>query len=316
MKTVVLDCFTLSADASAWAWLGEFGAYELYERTSPDHVVSRCRGAEAVLTNKVVLGAAELAQLPELRYIGVLATGYNVVDIPAALAQGITVTNIPAYSTASVAQNVFAHLLNVTNAVGHYADDRQRWAASPDFSYRDTTLTELSGKVMGIVGFGRTGMATALIARAFGMQVQVSTSQPREALPDGVRKVPLDEVFASSDVVSLHCPLTPDTLHLVDAHRLAVMRSDAILINTSRGPVVDEQALADALHAGHLRAACLDVLSSEPPSADNPLLTAPRCYITPHISWATEEARVRLMDICHHNLETFVQGNPVNVIVR
>lgn len=316
MKTVVLDSYTLSPDASVWAWLGEYGDYALYERTSPADVVARCEGAQAVLTNKVVLGAAELAQLPDLRYIGVLATGYNVVDIPAALAHGVTVTNIPAYSTASVAQNVFAHLLNVTNAVGHYAADRGRWAASPDFSYRDTPLTELAGKVMGIVGFGRTGKATALLAKAFGMQVQVFTRQPQEALPDGLTKVSMETLFATSDVVSLHCPLTPETHHLVDASRLATMRSDAILINTSRGPVVDEQALADALAAGHLRAACLDVLSTEPPSPDNPLLTAPRCYITPHISWATEEARLRLMDICRGNLASFVAGNPVNVIVR
>jgi glycerate dehydrogenase len=314
MKIVVLDSFTLSPDASVWAWLGDFGAYEVFERTSPAKVVARCKGAQAVFTNKVVLGAAELALLPDLRYIGVLATGYNVVDIPAATKQGITVTNIPAYSTASVAQNVFAHLLNVTNAVAHYAADPRRWAASPDFCYRDTRLTELAGKVMGIVGFGRTGRATAMLAQAFGMQVQVFTSQPREALPEGMAKVSMDALFATSDVVSLHCPLTPDTHHLVGASRLAVMRRDAILINTSRGPIVDEQALADALLAGHLRAACLDVLSTEPPLPDNPLLTAPRCYITPHISWATEEACVRLMEICRKNFASFIAGAPVNVI--
>ena len=273
-------------------------------------------GAQAVLTNKVVLDASVLDKLPDLRYIGVLATGYNVVDIAAALSHGITVTNIPAYSTASVAQNVFAHLLNVTNAVDHYAANRRRWAECPDFSYRDTQLTELSGKKMGIVGFGRIGRATALLAQAFGMQVQVYTSQSQESLPEGIIKVSLDEIFTSSDVVSLHCPLTPATHHLVDSRRIASMHSDAILINTSRGPVIDEQALAEALVAGHLRAACMDVLSTEPPAPDNPLLHAPRCYITPHISWATDEARERLMGICRQNLSAFVSGAAVNVIVR
>lgn len=315
MKTISLDGYTLSPDPEDWTWLGEFGSYELFDRTAPEDVVARCRGAQIVLTNKVVLGVSELEQLPDLQYIGVIATGYNVVDVRAAVARGITVTNIPAYSTASVAQHVFAHLLNVTNAVGHYADQRQQWAASPDFSYRDIRLTELAGKVMGIVGFGRTGRATAMLAQAFGMQVQVSTSQDQQALPEGMHKVSMETLFATSDVVSLHCPLVPDTLHLVNASRLAAMKNDAILINTSRGPVVDEQALADALWGGRLRAACLDVLSTEPPSPDNPLLAAPRCYITPHIAWATDEARARLMEICRNNIAAFLQGRPVNVVV-
>ena len=326
MKAVVLDAYTLNPGDLSWEWLNQLGEAVVYPRTAPEDVVCRCQGADAVLTNKVVLGEAEMAQLPELKYIGVLATGYNVVDLAAASAHGIVVTNIPAYSTASVAQSVFAHILNITNRVGHYAEENRstspqaskragsRWAESIDFSYYDTPLTELDGKTMGIVGYGRTGSRTAAIALAFGMTVRVYTSKPQDALPEGIVRTTLDDVFRLSDIVSLHCPLTPDTHHLVNAARLSLMKPTAILINTSRGPVVDEQALADALRRGTIQAAGVDVLDHEPPSPDCPLLTAPNCFITPHIAWATREARIRLMDICRQNLAAFANGQPINVV--
>lgn len=326
MKAVVLDAYTLNPGDLSWEWLNQLGEAVVYPRTAPEDVVCRCQGADAVLTNKVVLGEAEMAQLPELKYIGVLATGYNVVDLAAASARGIVVTNIPAYSTASVAQSVFAHILNITNRVGHYAEENRstspqaskragsRWAESIDFSYYDTPLTELDGKTMGIVGYGRTGSRTAAIALAFGMTVRVYTSKPQDALPEGIVRTTLDDVFRLSDIVSLHCPLTPDTHHLVNAARLSLMKPTAILINTSRGPVVDEQALADALRRGTIQAAGVDVLDHEPPSPDCPLLTAPNCFITPHIAWATREARIRLMDICRQNLAAFADGQPINVV--
>jgi len=322
MKTVVLDAYTLNPGDLSWEWLNQLGEAVVYPRTAAEDIVLRCHDADAVLTNKVVLGEAELAQLPGLKYIGVLATGYNVVDLAAAASRGIVVTNIPAYSTASVAQSVFAHILNITNRVGHYAEmnkkttdyQRSRWAESIDFSYYDTPLTELDGKTMGIVGYGRTGSRTAAIALAFGMKVRVFTSKPQEALPEGIVKTALDDIFRLSDIVSLHCPLTPGTHHLVDAARLSLMKPTAILINTSRGPVVDEQALADALRHGTIQAAGVDVLDHEPPRPDCPLLSAPNCFITPHIAWATREARIRLMDICRQNMAAFAAGKPINVV--
>ncbi|MBR5962784.1 MAG: D-2-hydroxyacid dehydrogenase [Bacteroidaceae bacterium] len=321
MKTVVLDGYTLNPGDLSWDWLANIGEYEVFERTAPADVVQRLRDADAALTNKVVIDESVMSLLPRLKYIGVLATGYNVVDLEAAKKRHIVVTNIPAYSTDSVAQSVFALLLEVTNRVGHYAAANScadgtpsRWAQSIDFTWRDTPLTELSGKLFGIVGMGRIGQAVARIAQAFGMKVQAVTSKQLDELPQDVAKVDLDTLFRTSDVVSLHCPLTPDTRHLVDAKRLAQMKPTAILINTSRGPVVDEGALAEALRAGILAAACVDVLDREPPAADCPLLSAPRCFITPHVAWATAEARRRLMTICRQNLEAFVDGKPVNVV--
>ena len=313
MKTVVLDAHTLNPGDLSWDWLSRFGEAAIYPRTAADEIVTRAADADAVLTNKVILGEKEIAALPKLRYIGVLATGYNVVDLAAASARGIVVTNIPAYSTASVAQSVFAHILNITNRVGHYSSPT-RWAESVDFCYYDTPLTELEGKTMGIVGFGRTGSRVAIIALAFGLHVLAYTSKPQEALPAGVTKALLDDVFRLSDIVSLHCPLTADTRHLVNVARLALMKPTAILINTSRGPVVDEQALADALRNSSIQAAGVDVLEHEPPAPDCPLLNAPNCYITPHIAWATREARIRLMQICEENLAAFVAGAPRNKV--
>ena len=316
MNIIILDGYALNPGDLNYDGLQQFGTLKVYDRTSPEQVIERAKDADALLTNKVVLGEREFAQLPRLRYVGVQATGYNVVDVVAARKRGITVTNIPAYSTPSVAQMVMAHLLNITQSVDYYARENRagRWASNPDFCYWDNRLIELSGKQMGVVGFGRTGSAVARIAQAFGMKIATYTSKPQSELPEGVEKLPLDMLFASSDVVSLHCPLTPETRHLVDAGRLALMKPTAILINTARGPIVDEQALADALNCGALHAAGVDVLCEEPPLNGSPLLTARNCFVTPHIAWATLEARTRLLRICEANLRAFVEGHPQNVV--
>jgi glycerate dehydrogenase len=255
-----------------------------------------------------------MAQLPRLKYVGVLATGYNVVDIEAAHQRGIIVTNVPAYSTESVAQMVFAHLLTVTNRVEHYSVQNRadRWTNSADFSYSDTLLTELAGKTFGIVGLGNIGKRVAQIAQAFGMNVIAFTS--KTTLPDGIKKVELSELFAHSDVLSLHCPLTPDTHHLINADTLKLMKPTAILINTGRGPLIDDQAVADALKANRLYAFCADVLTEEPPKADNPLLALTNAYTTPHIAWATVEARARLVQVAIDNVKAFANGKPQNVV--
>jgi glycerate dehydrogenase len=314
MKIVILDGYGLNPGDLSWADFQALGECVVYDRTKSAELLERAEGAEALITNKTVITAKQMDALPALRYIGVLATGYNVVDVEAARQRGIAVTNIPAYSTDSVAQMVFAHLLNITQRVGHYAHEnaRGRWAANADFCYWDDPLTELAGKTFGIVGYGHTGQATARIALAFGMKVIVYTSKPQAILPAGITKVTLDDVFAHSDVVSLHCPLTPATSYLVNEQRLARMKSTAILINTGRGPLVDEKALAQALTEERLRAAGLDVLGNEPPKADNPLFRVPNCFITPHIAWATVEARTRLMQIAVENLRAFQQGESLN----
>lgn len=319
MKIVVLDGYGMNPGDLSWSEIEALGSLTVYPRTAPADVLARASGADAVLTNKTVLDGATLRALPGLKYVGVLATGYNVVDIDTARELGIVVTNIPAYSTASVAQMVFAHLLAVTNRVEHYTADNHagRWTDCPDFCYWDESVTELAGKTFGIVGFGNIGRAVARIALAFGMRVLAFTSKAADALPEGVEKAAdMRELFSRSDVLSLHCPLTADTRRLVCADTLALMKPSAILINTGRGPLVDEAALADALNAGRLRAAGVDVLSSEPPSADNPLLSARNCYITPHIAWASTEARRRLMAITASNLRAFLAGSPVNNVAR
>lgn len=318
MNIVVLDGLAANPGDLSWKPLEELGQCTIYDRTAPDQVLARAEGAEAILTNKTVITAQHMQALPCLKYIGVLATGYNVVDIEAARNRGIIVTNIPAYSTASVAQMVFAHLLNITQHVAHYADDNRhgRWSASKDFCYWDTPLVELAGKRIGIVGLGNTGMATARIALAFGMEVVAFTSKQPDQLPQGIRPCTMDELFATSDVVSLHCPLTDATHHLVNDTRLSTMKPTAILINTGRGPLVNEQDLANALKQGTIRAAGLDVLAQEPPQADNPLLALDNCFITPHIAWATAEARTRLLDIAIDNLRHYLAGTPVNNVAR
>lgn len=318
MNIVVLDGLAANPGDLSWKPLEELGQCTIYDRTAPDQVLARAEGAEAILTNKTVITAQHMQALPCLKYIGVLATGYNVVDIETARNRGIIVTNIPAYSTASVAQMVFAHLLNITQHVAHYADDNRhgRWSASKDFCYWDTPLVELAGKRIGIVGLGNTGMATARIALAFGMEVVAFTSKQPDQLPQGIRPCTMDELFATSDVVSLHCPLTDATHHLVNDTRLSTMKPTAILINTGRGPLVNEQDLANALKQGTIRAAGLDVLAQEPPQADNPLLALDNCFITPHIAWATAEARTRLLDIAIDNLRHYLAGTPVNNVAR
>ncbi len=318
MKIVILDGYAANPGDLSWKGIEELGECTVYDRTMPDELLGRAAGAEVLLTNKVVIGREAMEALPELKYIGVLATGYNVVDISAARERGIVVTNIPAYSTASVAQMVFAHLLNITQRVGHYAAENRggKWSRNTDFCYWDTPLTELAGKRMGIVGLGNTGMATAHIALAFGMEVVAFTSKAQGDLPQGITRLSLDELFREADVVSLHCPLTETTQGLVNAGCLRTMKPTAILINTGRGPLVDEQALADALNEGRICAAGLDVLAQEPPCADNPLLTARNCFITPHIAWATQEARTRLMQTAVENLKSYASGNPINNVAE
>ena len=316
LHIVILDGYALNPGDLSYDCLRQFGQLTVYDRTAPEELIARAADADALLTNKVALGEKEFAQLPRLRYVGVQATGYNVIDVDAARRRGITVTNIPAYSTDSVVQMVMAHLLNIVQRVGHYAEQCRtgRWAESSDFCYWDTPLIELRGKQMGVVGFGRTGSAVARLAEAFGMKVAAYTSKAAGELPEGTMKMELDELFATSDVISLHCPLMSDTYHLVNAGSLAMMKPTAILINTSRGPVVDELALADALDRGALYAAGIDVLAEEPPRSGSPLCTARNCFVTPHIAWATLEARTRLLAICEANLRAFKEGRPQNVV--
>lgn len=316
MKIVILDGYTANPGDLSWGSLKEMGEVTVYERTRREEIAGRAADADIVLTNKVVMDREMMALLPRLKYIGVLATGYNVVDIEAARERDIIVTNVPAYSTESVAQTVFAHLLTVTNRTEHYAQQNRlgRWAENRDFCYWDTELTELAGKTMGIVGLGHIGRRVAEIALAFGMQVKAMTSKKAEELPAGIQKAELQSLLASADVVSLHCPLTEGTKHLIHRETLRLMKPSAILINTGRGPLVDDEALAEALNEGRLRAYCADVVTEEPPKADHPLLHAPNAFITPHIAWATVEARKRLLQTAIGNVEAFVNGHPVNVV--
>jgi glycerate dehydrogenase len=316
MHIVVLDGYTLNPGDLSWQSLEALGTCAIYDRTPPDQVGWRAADADIVLVNKVVLSRQVIGQLPRLKYIGVLATGYNIVDVQAARERNIPVTNVPTYSTLSVAQMVLAHLLNLTLHVGHHARTvaEGRWSASSDFCYWDYPLVELAGLTMGIVGLGRIGRATSALARAFGMRVLAYDVVAPAAVVEGVEFVDLDGLFRASDVVSLHCPLTGETRHLVNAERLALMKPSAVLINTSRGPLVDEPALAAALGAGRIAGAGLDVLSSEPPEPDNPLLRARNCYITPHIAWATKAARERLLAAVVENVAAFLAGRPQNVV--
>lgn len=313
-KIVILDGYAANPGDLSWDALAALGQLTVYDRTQPDETVERAREAEVVLTNKVYIGRQEMEQLPLLRYIGVLATGYNVVDIDAAHERGIVVTNVPAYSTESVAQMVFAHLLTTVNRIEHYAlqNRRGRWSDCPDFCYWDTTLTELAGKTFGIVGLGNIGRRVAAIANAFGMRVIALTSKAAEALPPYVGKCSMEQLLSESDVLSLHCPLTPTTRHLINRQSLLLMKPSAILINTGRGPLVCDEDVAEALQAGRLAAYCADVMTQEPPQASNPLLTCDRAYITPHIAWATREARQRLVAVAIANVGAFVDGRAVN----
>lgn len=318
MKIVVLDGYGLNPGDLSWTDMEQLGNFTVYDRTPIEMVLERGANADVLITNKTVITAQHMEALTTLKYIGVLATGYNVVDIKAAKAKGIVVTNIPAYSTRSVAQMVFAHLLNITQQVGYYAKENRngRWSKNSDFCYWDAPLIELYGKKIGLIGYGNTGQATAAIAIAMGMQVCVYSSKPQFLLPQGIQRMTMDEIFSQCDVVSLHCPLTTDTKELVCESRLKMMKSTAILINTGRGALINEKDLADALNKGVILAAGLDVLSLEPPTDDNPLLTAKNCYITPHIAWATKEARCRLMNIAVDNLKSFIAGKIINNVAK
>lgn len=314
MRIVVLDGYTLNPGDLDWSAVKALGDCVVYDRTTVNETLSRAAGAEVVLTNKTRLTRECLGALPDLRYIGVLATGYDVVDVQAAAKRGIPVTNAPGYGTASVAQSVFTLLLELTNDAGGLSRGVHsgRWAESPDYCYWDKAPVELSSLTMGIIGYGAIGQATARIAHGFGMRVIAHTCPPLESAD--VEMVDLDTLFAESDVISLHCPLTPQTRGLIGADRLASMKSTAYLINTARGPIVEEPALAKALRAGQIAGAGLDVLCVEPPDARNPLYGAPNCIITPHVSWATAAARGRLMSITADNLRAFLVGAPRNVV--
>jgi len=315
-RIVVLDGFALNPGDLSWAELESLGSCTIYDRSAPEETVPRAAGAEVVLTNKVGFSENIFGQLPDLRYVGVLATGYDIIDVRAAARRGIVVTNVPEYGTASVAQMVFAHLLNLTQRVAEHGRSvvEGRWTRCPDFCYWDYPLVELSGLTLGIVGFGRIGRATAAIGQALGMKILAHDATSPSVAAPGVRFVGLKELFRQSDAVSLHCPLTPQTRRMIDAERLGWMKPTAYLINTSRGALIDERALAEALDAGRLAGAGLDVLDNEPPSADHPLFHAKNCYITPHIAWATLAARRRLLDAAVANVKAFLAGRPQNAV--
>ena len=318
MKIVILDAFTSNPGDLSWDAIEELGELTVYERTTPEEVLERCTGSEVIFTNKVILNSETIEQLPELKYIGVLATGTNVVDLNFAKERGICVTNIPGYSTDSVVQHVLALMLHFSSKVSVHNDAVQQgdWVNSIDFSFTLGTLNELSGKTLGIIGLGTIGRKLARVADAMGMKIVAAhqSSMDRLELPYEVEWLPVDEVFALADFLSLNCPLTPETEKVVNAEHLKKMKSSAIVINTGRGPLVDEQALADALNNGTIAGAGLDVLSTEPPAGDNPLLSAKNCVITPHIAWASREARARLIAIAADNLSSFLSGIPQNVV--
>lgn len=313
-KIVVLDGYTLNPGDLSWDKLEQLGNCEIYDRTAADQIVERVGNAEFLLINKVVMSRGIIEQLPSLKYIGVLATGYNVVDLQAAADLNITVTNIPVYGTASVAQMVFAHILNLSQHVAEHAQSvaKGQWGQCPDFCFWDFPMIELDGLTLGIVGCGRIGRQTAQVAKAFGMKV---IAYDKYQDPDsGIEFVELTELFKRSDVISLHCPLTKENEKFVNRDMLALMKNTAFLINTSRGQLIDEAALAEALNEGDIAGAGLDVLSVEPARDSNPLLTAANCYVTPHIAWATRSARSRLMDTAVENLEAFMLDTPQNVV--
>lgn len=317
MKIVILDGQTLNPGDLSWEPLEKLAdGLTIYPRTPPSEIIERARGAELILTNKTPLSAETIGALPSLRYIGVLATGYNIVDTDAAARRGIPVTNVPTYGTRAVAELVFAHILNFTRAVSLHAESvrRQDWAASEDFCYWNTPQKELYGSTLGIIGLGKIGLATARLGVAFGMRVLAYKPSPPAEVPPGIEMKSMEEVFRQSDYLSLHCPLTEETHHLINTGRLDLMKPEALLINTGRGQLVDEEALATALAHGRIAGAALDVLSQEPPPADHPLTREPRCMITPHLAWAARSARERLLNIAVENLQGFLEGNPTNLV--
>ena len=316
MKIVVMDGKGVNPGAMSWKQIQQFGELIVYERTASEEIIDHVGDAEIVLTNKTVFDEDTIAKLKNVKYIGVLATGYNVVDLKAASKRGIVVTNIPAYSTDSVAQMTFAHILNVTNHVDHYARASRdgEWSRCPDFCYWDKPLVELAGKTIGIIGLGNIGMKVANIALNFGMNVIAYTSKEPKELPNGINKASIDNILSDSDIISLHCPLTKQTRELINKDSIAKMKRSVIVVNTGRGPLVNEEDVANALHNGLIGAYCADVMCSEPPSADNPLFVEQNAYITPHVAWASKEARIRLMDIAEKNIHSFLSGKPINVV--
>jgi glycerate dehydrogenase len=316
MKIVILDGYTLNPGDISWAGFETLGDITVYDRTPPDKIIERSENAEIILTNKTIVNKKTLEQLPKLKYIGVLATGYNIVDVKVANEKNIIVTNIPSYGTSSVAQMVFALLLELTQNVGYHSNSVQkgRWSESEDWCYWDKPLIELDGLTMGIIGFGRIGKAAAKIANAFGMNVIANDAVTIESPPDWIKIVDQETIFRESDVISLHCPLTNENKEFVNSKKINLMKKSAYIINTSRGLLINEEDLAHALNGKRIAGAGLDVLSKEPPDETNPLLTAMNCIITPHIAWATKAARQRLMNIAVENLETYLEGKAQNVI--
>ncbi len=314
MKLVLLDGYACNPGDLSYAPLSRFGEVTLYDRTPSELAAKRIGNAELILTNKVPITKKVMESCPHIRYIGLLSTGYNIIDLAEASRRGITVTHVPAYSTDGVAQAVFALLLSFTNRVAehHAAVAAGEWSASPDFCFYRGGLTELAGKTMGIIGYGSIGRRVAEIARAFGMSVAAHTRTLPDPAPKEVRFLTLSELLAQSDVVSIHCPLFPETEHLIDENRLAHMKRGAILINTARGQIVDEAAVRAALESGQLGGFAADVASTEPISPDNPLLGAPNCILTPHIAWAAKETRARLLSVVIQNIADFLAGDPKN----
>ncbi len=318
MKIVILDGYTENPGDLSWDWLKEFGEYKVYDRTPYEdaEIIRRIGDAEVVMTNKCPISAATMDACPNMKFITVLATGYNIVDYEYAKSKGIPVANVPTYGTAAVGQFAIALLLEICHHVAHHSQavHEGRWEHCDDWCFWDYPLIELDGKTMGIIGFGRIGQQTGRIAKALGMKILASGSRPTDSGREIAEYVELDELLAKSDVIALHCPLFPSTKGIINRDSIAKMKDGVIIINNSRGPLVVEQDLADALNSGKVAAAGLDVVSTEPINGDNPLLTAKNCLITPHISWAPKEARQRIMDITEGNLRAYLSGTPVNVI--
>lgn len=316
MNIVVLDGYSVNPGDLNWNGIEELGNVTVYDRTKDTEIVDRLKNADAVLTNKVVVSADIMDKLPDLKYVGVLATGYNVVDVEAAKKHGITVTNIPAYSTDSVVQMTFSHILNIINRIDHYAIQNRngRWSGAADFCYWDTPLLELSGLTLGVVGLGNIGMKVACIARDFGMEVYAATKKNSASLPEGIQKTTFEGLLGVCDILTLHCPLADNTFELINSKTISKMRKGSILINVGRGPLVNEADVAEALLNGQLSAYGADVMCQEPPKADNPLLKCQNAFITPHIAWATLDARKRLMAVAAANLKAFVEGASQNVV--
>jgi len=315
IKIVVLDSYVLNPGDLSWRGIEQLGDCIIYDRTPPELFVKRAKNANAIFTNKVVVNEKIISQLPDLKFIGVLATGYNVIDTVAAKNAGITVTNIPAYSTASVAQMVFSHILNFAQNISVHANSVSEgdWAKSIDFAYWNTPQIELVGKTLGIIGFGQIGQAVAKIGLAFGMNVIFNNRSKKDADFDATQ-VDLETLLSESDFISINCPLTDDNTGFINKSAISKMKSSVFLVNTGRGPLINEQDLADALNSGKIAGAGLDVLSVEPATINNPLTKAKNCFITPHIAWATFEARTRLINIATENLKSFIGGNPINVV--